>query len=119
MGQVLQREELAPADSVEIDQFLDRVHRLDRAEDLQAATDQVYDLFDRLLSEQAFEICDRVLMQVDVGKFSTSLLRSFLTITAAAKGQLKARAGFFTQVEAEMIRQRGAETTKRLLSRLA
>ena len=110
MGQGLQTEEPATADAGGIDQFLDRVQRLDRAEELQAATDQVYDLFDRLLTEQAFETCDRILMQVNVNKFSTSLLRSFLTITAAAKGQLKARAGFFAQVE---IRDDQAEARKR------
>jgi hypothetical protein len=118
MTRVLQIKEVAEADVAGIDQFLDTVRRLGREKELQAATDQVYELFDRLLTEGSFETCDRILMRVDVGNLSTSLLRSFLTITAAAKEKLKARDDFFTRVEREMIRQRGEETTKRLLSRL-
>jgi hypothetical protein len=119
MTQIRQAEEFAGIDAVRISQFLDKVHRLDRAEDLQTATDQVYELFDRLLTEGSFETCDRMLKQVDVGKLSTSLMRSFLTITTAAKDKLQTRGDFFARVEREMIRQRGEETTKRLLSRLA
>ncbi len=118
MTRVLQIKEVAEADVAGIDQFFDTVRKLDREKELQAATDQVYELFDRLLTEGSFETCDRILMRVDVGNLSTSLLRSVLTITAAAKEKLKARDDFFTRVEREMIRQRGEETTKRLLSRL-
>ncbi len=108
MGQALQTETLAQFEADEIARFLDRVLRLDRSKEVQVATDQVYDVFDRLLTERALETCDRILMQVDISKFSTSLLRSFLTITAAAKEELKERSPFFARVEKEMIRQRGA-----------
>ncbi len=77
MTQVMRIKEVAEADVARIDQFLDTVQRLDQEKALQAATDQVYELFDGLLAEGSFETCDRVLMRVNVGKFSTSLLRSF------------------------------------------
>ena len=66
-----------------------------------------------------FEIVNEILRQVQVQKLSTSLMRSLLTITLAAKRHLKDREEFFERVEKEMTDRRGTEITDRLLGRLA
>ncbi len=103
----------------EIGNLLNQVYRLDASGDTQVATDKVFDYIDRLLSSQMFEICDEILKQVKVDRLSTSLMRSFLTITFAAKDHLNERTEFYKKVEEQMTSKRGPEVTKRLLSRLA
>lgn len=103
----------------EIGNLLNQVYRLDAGGDTQAATDKVFDYIDRLLSSQMFKICDEILKQVKVERLSTSLMRSFLTITFAAKDHLRERTEFYRKVEEQMTRKRGPEVTRRLLSRLA
>jgi len=66
-----------------------------------------------------FAVANEILKRAQVQNLSTSLMRSLLTITFAAKRHLKDREDFFERVEKEMISRRGIEITKRLLSRLA
>ena len=102
----------------EIEDFLDQVYRLGAAGDLQTATDKIFDNIDGLLVSRSFEMCDRILRHVMVDRLPTALMRSFLTITVAAKDKLKEREGFVRRVEKAMISKRGPETTKKLLQRL-
>lgn len=102
-----------------IDDLLEKVYRLAALGDLQAATDKIFDTVDRLLLEGAFPVCDEILRRVDVQRLPTALMRSFLTITAAAKDKLPARKAFYNQVLAEMIRLKGNEKAQRLLEHLA
>ena len=101
------------------DDFLAQVYQLDAAGEVQAATDNVFDYVDKLLSIGMFDVVNEILKRVRVQKLSTSLMRSLLTITFAAKRHIMEREDFFERVETEMISRRGTEVTKRLISRLA
>jgi len=101
------------------DEFLAQLYQLDAAGDLQSATDKAFDYIDRLLSLGMFGVSNEILKRVQVERLSTSLMRSLLTITFAAKRHLQDREDFFEQVEKEMTSRRGPEVTTRLLSRLA
>lgn len=99
------------------DEILFKVYRLDQ-KDVKAASFVVYDCLEELLYKGLYDVCDRILCNADVSKLSTTVMRSFLTITREAKHKLKERECFFTRVEQEMTRIRGAEMAERLLCRL-
>ena len=101
------------------DEFLEQVYRLDSSNNLQAATDKVFDYIDRLLSLGIFDVCNEILKRAQVERLSTALMRSLLTITFAAKRHLRDREDFFERVEKEMTIKRGPDVTNRLLGRLA
>jgi hypothetical protein len=98
-------------------EFLGEVYRLD-ASNPSAATDRVYDHIEQLLYEGSFKVCDQILERIDVDRLSTALMRSFLTITAPARDELKARSDLYTRIQKAMIGRIGEEKTGRLLSRL-
>jgi hypothetical protein len=105
-------------DIFHLDEFLGEVYRLDASKDLGAATDRVYDHIEQLLYEGSFNVCDQILERVDVDRLSTALMRSFLTITAPASDELKARNDLYARIKTAMIDRIGEEKTRRLLSRL-
>jgi len=109
----------AEATEGKIEEFLEEVYRLAELNRLQEATDEVFDQMDNLLCGGAFTVCDEILKRVDVRRLPTALLRSFLTITAAAKEKLPARKAFYNKAFAEVTRQKGPEKTHRLLAQLA
>lgn len=98
--------------------FLDKVYRLDAANQLSDAADLVYDHLEQLLHEGAHEACDRILGMVEVDRFSTAMMRSFLTVTAPAKSKLKCRSELYARIEKAMISRTDPERTHRLLCRL-
>jgi hypothetical protein len=104
--------------AINVPAFLEEVYDLG-TQNLQAATDKVFDTIDRLLCEGRDEVCDLILASVDVARLPTALMRSFLTITAAAKESLPARRGLFLKIEREMSLKRGTDITHRLLGNLA
>jgi hypothetical protein len=104
--------------ALDVRALLEEVYDLGQR-DLQAATDKVFDTIDRLLCEGQEEVCDQILASVDVARLPTALMRSFLTITAAAKEKLPARQALFREIECEMTRLRGPDVTRRLLGNLA
>lgn len=79
------------------------------------AVDLVFDRIDRLLIDGEYEVVDDILRLCDVGRLSTHLMRSFLTITAPGRHRLPSRPKFFDRVEAAMTAIRGAEVTRRLI----
>lgn len=101
-----------------LDDFLGRVYRLAELNDLEGATDKVFRFIDNLLLGGDFHTCNEILRQADVKQLPSSLLRSFLTITAAAKDKLPARADFYQEAFAEMVRLKGEEKAHRLLGPL-
>jgi hypothetical protein len=103
---------------LDVQAFLEEVYDLG-TRDLQTATDRVFDTIDRLLCDGREEVCDQILARVEVARLPTALLRSFLTITAPAKGRLPSRPAFYARAYSELERQRGPDMAKRLLGRLA
>ena len=102
-----------------IDEFLDKVYGLAALGNLQEATDTIFETIDRLLLNGEFTLCSEILRGVDERRLPTALMRSFLTITAAAKDRLPARKALYAGVLSEMIRLKGDEIAQRLLGRLA
>ena len=102
-----------------IGEFLETVYRLAKLGDLQGATDEVFETVDRLLLGGQFGVCNEILRCVDIHRLPTALMRSFLTITAAATDRMPARKPFYDRVESEMIRLKGKEKAQRILGQLA
>jgi hypothetical protein len=100
------------------DVFLEEVYALARANRIDAAADRVFDHIDRLLCDGDFAAVDAIVARVDVARLPTSLMRSFLTITAAAKTHLPSRPGLYDTIKDEMTRLRGADATKRIIGNL-
>jgi hypothetical protein len=111
--------ELAERLNRRADSFLNEVYSLDDSGQSQLATLSVFDYLEGKLFVGEFEFCDRVLEKADVARLSTSLMRAFLTITAASKANLSARPDFYSRVDVAMSRVRGAEITKRLIGSLS
>jgi hypothetical protein len=102
----------------QVSEFLAEVEALDQ-ESVQAATFKVYDHIEQLLFDRSFRLCDRILRSLDVSRFSTTVLRAFLTITWEHRLDLEERAGLYERVRGRMLEIRGPEVTERLLCRLA
>jgi hypothetical protein len=99
-------------------EFLRSIYALAREEEIQKATDSIYDSIDRWLCEEEFDCCDRILQMVDISKLTTELMRSLLTITFPARDRLPHRKQMFDRIMAEATRQRGAEKAQRVFGRL-
>jgi hypothetical protein len=112
-------EDVIEMKNAQADEFLEGVYRLDALDETQLATFKVFDHVERLLHEGAFDVCNTLIERIDVTRLSSSLMRSFLTITLAAKDSLPSRTKLLGRIESEMTRIRGSEITRRLLSRLA
>ncbi len=102
-----------------IDVFLEEVYGLARINDLDGATDRVFDFIDRLLCDGDFGVCDEVLRRIDVCKLPTTLMRSFLTITASVKDKLPSRNALYRTIEVKMVERKGTEKTQRIIGKLA
>ncbi len=103
---------------MQADVFLRDVYRLARVGDIPGATDRIFDHIDRLLCNSMFSVCNETLKRIDPSRLPSSLRRSFLTITAAAKDKLPARATFYAQALALLAREKGEEQALKLLGRL-
>jgi hypothetical protein len=99
--------------------FLQEVYALSANHDLGGATDRIFGHIDSLLCLGNFPRCNAILKQIELEKLPATLMRSFLTITAAAKDKLPARKALYDRVVTEMTRLKGRVNTERLLSRLA
>ena len=102
----------------EITVFLAAVYDLARRDEGDSAIDVIFQYMNSLLVEGRFEDCDRILGEVEIARIPTVLMVSFLTITAAAKTNLKNRGGFFKDVRRVVARERGEKTAQRLLDGL-
>jgi hypothetical protein len=102
-----------------INTFLGEVYSLAKIGDTDAAGYRIFDFLDRALCDGFFAVCDEILSKVEVEKIPTSLMRSFLSITAPAKRKLPARAALYKKIEQKMIELRGEEKTRRIIGNLA
>lgn len=82
------------------------------------ATDHIFDRFNLLLLEDRYIECDMILSQLDLSKLPTTLMRSFLTITAPAKDHLPSRNKFFNDVFSIFSALKGEERAEKILGRL-
>lgn len=98
-------------------EFLGRVYAL-ASSNVEEATDLVFRFVDDRLSEGDFIVCREILKRVELANLPTTLMRSFLAITFAAKIRLPERASLYDRVFPEMVRQRGYDNAHRLLDAL-
>ena len=98
--------------------FLDEVYGLAGNGEEDRAIDVIFEHVNGLLIEGRFDVCDRILAEVDIARIPPVLMISFLTITAAAKPQLHNRDSFFRNVAGVIARERGERAAERLLNGL-
>lgn len=106
-------------ESQRIAKFLAEVYQLADCGELQDATDKIFETVDQCLLNEQFNYCNKLLSRIDPRRLPTALMRSFLTITAAAKDKLPARGPFYEQVFQEVSRLQGIEKARRILAPLA
>src|SRR5262249_38546628 len=100
-------------------EFLDQMYALIKMKEYDEATDELFDVIDRLLSKGDFLTCNEILRQLDLEPLPTRFMRSVLTITYAAKEKLASRNNLYLRIQERMVEQKGEEMTKRLIGRLA
>ena len=83
-----------------------------------AATDIVFDNIDRMLCDGSFSQINALLKRVEVEKLNSTLMRSFMTITAAARDKLPARKPLYDKIYARMIELKGQEKADKILKNL-
>jgi hypothetical protein len=93
----------------------------DAAGDVRRAGDMIFDYIDRLLSDGSQEsrnLCNFILERIDVERYSSFSLRSFLNITFAAKEMLPTRRMFFVKAKDVIVKAKGLEKAERILAGL-
>jgi len=99
--------------------FLEEVYRLAATNDIEGTTDYIFDQIDKLLCNGDFAVCDGILKNLDVERIPTTIMRSFLTITATAKTNLPSRGVLYQNIEHKMTVLKGEEKTRRIIGSLA
>ena len=97
------------------EEFLEKLQKI---EDIDKATDFIFEEFDDLFWAGEFQECDEILASINLETLDPTLSMAFLTITLAAKSKLLQRQAFYDKVEEIFLAQRGEEKTKRLLGGL-
>jgi hypothetical protein len=102
-----------------LDALLEEVYSLAKHNDLDTATDRIFDFIDRLLSDGSFPVCDELLRRIEVDHLPPALMRSFLAITVAAKDRLPSWKELYRNIEQKMVELKGPAKTQRLIGQLA
>lgn len=85
------------SDSGIVPGFLSGIYDVSRQSD-RKAIDVTFKYVNTLLIEGRFDVCDEILLQLDLRKLSPALMIAFLTITAPAKDKLPNRPLFYSRV---------------------
>ena len=83
--------------------------------DLDAAVDLIFDHFDELLQARKFREVDEALDAVDVNRLDSNLMVALLTITRAAKENLRRREELIRRIETKL-RADAPERADKILS---
>lgn len=97
---------------------LERIYALATANELDEATDLIFETIDRLQSQTRYDECDRMLQCAEVGRLPSFLQRSFLAITFSARDQLPHRDGFYQRAFESVQRNQGYEKAERIFASL-
>lgn len=95
-----------------------RIYRLCQERRSDEAIDLLFDRIDDLLRGGRFPEVDRLLEQVELGRLNEDLLVAFVTITAAARDQLAARASFRSRMREVLVQRSGEAYTAELFAQL-
>ncbi|OWK45757.1 hypothetical protein FRUB_02088 [Fimbriiglobus ruber] len=98
--------------------FLDELYGLVRQNKKDEAADLLYDHFHDILTACDYEQCRDIFRFADVKKLTTSLMRSFLSLTFRAKEEIWTRPAFFETALAEITRQQDGTRAARLVGHL-
>lgn len=98
--------------------FIEEIYSLCDAVEIEKATDRIYLYIDDLLLQGKFKQCDDLLPFIDVTKIPSTLMRSFLVATYAAKNKLNNRKNLYDRSHNQMIKIRGEEVAAELLNKL-
>lgn len=101
------------------DLVLLQIYRLCQERKIDRAIDVTFERIDALLCEGKFSACDQLLDRVDTERLDSNLMVAFLSITAAARDKLPARARLRTQVASAVRRLKGEAYEARLMGEIA
>ena len=105
------------SDEGKIARFCDTVYLLSDADKVRQAIDVIFQTINKILNRCNFQLCDRILGEIDVQRLSSPLMVGFLSITLASKEFLVARPNFYARVHEKLTSERGLEATNRLLGK--
>ncbi len=99
---------------------LREIHALAESNRVRQAASRIMEYTDGLLLESRFDVCGRLLSQIDVERLSIypTLLVAFLGITLGAKEKLgRTREDFYSRAESALSRELGRIRAERILRR--
>jgi hypothetical protein len=99
-------------------EFLQKLADLSAALDAEAAIAAVIDFFNEHLNAGDFPACDRALADADLFSLPAEVALAFLSMTLAAKDQLKEREAFYQYLEQWLELQEGPSQARELLQGL-
>lgn len=94
--------------------FLSGIYDVSRQSD-RKAIDVTFKYVNSLLLDGKFDVCDEILLRLDLRRLSPSLMIAFLTITAPAKDKLPNRPLFYSRVRQALQAKKREHATSRLL----
>jgi hypothetical protein len=98
--------------------FLEEVYNLAEQNKHDEATDLVYDHFHKVLTARDYAECREVFRLADVKRLTSSLLRSFLSLTVRDKVPISTRVAFYESALSEITRQQDPDRANRLVGHL-
>ena len=95
--------------------FLSRLTKMVREGNEKDAMRFIYEYLYELRMDKDFDLCDRILEDIDEKALSPTLLVAVLTITAPLKASLNHRATFYSRAKSAIEAVRGVEAAGQIL----
>jgi len=107
-------------DTNDAEKFLSDLYLLVRSQNIDLATDRVYDHLHKLLSSESKEIeaCCKIFELAKIERLNSAVMRSLLLLTSRDKRRIWPRRGFFEKAFKSIAKTQGAGKAERLLGRL-
>jgi hypothetical protein len=100
-----------------IARFCEKVYVLSDVGEIRQGIDVIFQTINKVLNRCSFQLCDKILGEVNVQRLSSPLMVGFLSITLASKEFLVARPNFYARVHEKLVEERGLEAANRLLNK--
>lgn len=97
--------------------FLGRVYDPSAAEKPHKASDLIFEFFRSPLTRNSFDVCNRVLAELDTNRLTPTQSVAVLSVTLVAKSHLAQRSGFYARALETLARERGSTRATQLLSK--
>ena len=95
--------------------FLSQIYRLSRDSQPRAASDKIFDYIESSLEAGVNERCDEVLWRAEPRRLSPTIIVAILTVTAPARGKLRAYQTFLSRAADALVKAVGDDEAKAIL----